>query len=201
MRVIPLVLAFVLALPVVSTAATFTEVVPTGNSLSTAVFLPSGTDTVFGTISNAGEIDLFKFYLAAGGSLTITATSHTLSFDTNLHFFNGAGNPLGANDDISPSDFNSQLTFTLLPGFYFVAVAENNTNALDASFATIQDNDLGVINPLGVLADWDAGGLTTDTYTLTFSTPVNDPPGSGIPEPSTLVLAAAGLGALFLRRR
>ena len=202
MRVLPLVLALVLALPVASTAATFTEVSPTGNSLSTAILLPSGTDRVLGSISNPGEVDLFKFYLASGGMLTITVNADTPgTFDTNLHFFNGAGNPLGANDDISPSNFNSQLTFSLLPGFYFVAVGENNTNAQDASLNRIQDNDTGVINALGVLAGWDAGGTHTDTYELTFSTPVGEPSAIGMPEPSTLALAAAGLAAVFLRRR
>lgn len=207
MRDLSLVLTFMMALPVVATAANFVEVIPAGNSLSTAILVPGGTDRVLGSISQAGEVDLYKFYLAVGGLRTITANSETL--DMNLHLFNAAGNPLGANDDISSVNFNSQLTFSLLPGFYFVAVGENNTYALDAIGNRIQDNDpdllepekLGVIDAIGVLAGWDAGGQLTGDYEILFSTAVDEPAQSSVPEPSTVVLAAVGLAAVLFRRR
>lgn len=159
---------------------------------------------ILGNLSDSNHADLYRIFLAQEGFYTISANS--TAFDTNLHFFNAEGNPLGANDDVDASlgNFNSSLSFDLLPGFYFIAVALNNSFGLDAQGNVISDNDFGVLDPFGVLAGWDVEvSELTGAYEIVITRPVADrspesSPSEAVPEPGTVILTA---GALLLALR
>lgn len=204
MKVTLTFVAAVLSFPWYLSAATFVETVPTGETLNTAIILPAGTGLVQGTIANVGEVDLFRFYLGSNGSATFTTAS---DLDTNLFFFDSAGRPLGANDDIDPigGNFNSTLTFDLLEGTYYIAIAVNSTAALDSQNSTILSKDGVTIVTEGVLAGWEKTTEAGGAYELSFSVLTADAPVpsvSSIPEPGALGLVGSCLvGLLAFRRR
>lgn len=193
----------VLSLPWCLGGATFVETVPTGETLNTAIILPAGTGLVQGTLSNVGEVDLFRFYLGTSGSVTFTTAS---DLDTNLFFFDSAGHPIGANDDIDPigGNFNSTLTFNLLEGSYYIAIAVNSTAALDSQNNTILSKDGVTIVTDGVLAGWERTTDSGGAYELSFSALTSEAPTaivSSIPEPGAVGLVACGLVGILARRR
>lgn len=161
-------------------------------------------DVIAGTLATDGDVDLFKVSFASTVALVIQAVTITPGLDLNLHLFDAAGHPLGANDDGGASDidaFDSQLApegsspLTLVAGSYLVAVCHNNCEATDAMGTIIQDNDGGILDPNGVLGGWDISGIPPDTtgnYQLRFL---------AIPEPTALTLLGAGLLGLAVRRR
>lgn len=147
--------------------------------LAQAIELPSGVTTVVGKFNGAADdeysSDVYKF-THSGGEITFTT-----SINENIWVFNAAGQVVHVEDD-------DVLTADLEAGVYFVAVAENNSDA----FETLEDfrdensfyeNDTeGSNDPLTeenrvaelVGADggpFDEGPWSNRVYTLTFSVP------------------------------
>ena len=57
----------------------------------------------------------------------------------------------------------------MTPGTYYFAVGDNNLEADDAQGNRIQDNDSGVLDPNGVLAQWEYNGDDDGPYEILFS--------------------------------
>ena len=97
-------------------AQTYTEIGDTGQLLPAAQSVGGPVNRIEGTLFN-GDIDLFRADFDFTGTLTVNALAVSGGLNMNLHSFNSAGNPLGANDDFGGS-LNSQLTLAITPGAY-----------------------------------------------------------------------------------
>jgi len=186
------------------------EVGEAGQLLPTAqVIGGSGPlDSVTGFIDE-GDVDLYQICVTGNGDLTIDALSLPDSdqddLDMNLHTFNSAGNPLGADDDSSPfQSLGARVTISVTPGTYFFAVGDNNLEAEDAQGNRIQDNDSGIQIPNGVLAQWKISVQRDGPYEILLSG-ANDITNCGVvggeflPIDSTaLLLAVASTPAAWL---
>ncbi len=180
-------------------AQTYTEAGDTGQLLGSAQNVGGAVNRIEGTLFN-GDIDLFRADFDFTGTLTVNALALAGGLNMNLHSFNSAGNPRGANDDFGGS-LNSQLTLAISPGAYYFGVGQNNLEALDNTNTIIQDNDNGTLNPAGVLAGWQGPGVGSGAYAITFSMPTAA--SAAVPEPGSIALLVgiALSGAAFLRRR
>lgn len=205
---IPAVAAVLLLGAGIANAQIVNEIGDAGETLATAQVLPAGTTTVLGFIAANGDVDMYAATFDFTGDLVVTVDDFDDDFDPNLHAFNSAGNPIGADDDSSPNTgLGSQLTLSITPGTYYFAIGDNNLEANDINGVRIQDNDSGVLNPNGVFDHWDRDESgDAGNYTMTFSVATVAPAAPGIPVlggaflPLTLGGLAA-LGILVARRR
>lgn len=117
------------------------------------------------------------------------------NWDTAIALFDGNGKTIGFNDDRTYADYSSQITKTLDPGTYYVAVSTYR------GFANWKDAPY--YSPDGGTRGWSREGFSGGEYQgplqLNFST-------QPVPEQSTiaaftLAICAASFGALRRRRR
>ncbi len=180
----------------IACANVYNEVGDTGDLPGTAQNVGSGINVIAGNIDTSGEVDLYCVQFNFTGNLQIDAVEAVgFTLDMNLHAFNAAGNPLGANDDgssMGDSFLNSVLTIAITPGVYYFGVGDNNTHATDGAGVLIQDNDTGIEDPNGVLGGWLYNGSRTGAYTIVFSE-------TSVPAPGAAALL--GFGGLVVTRR
>jgi len=149
------------------------EVGDAGELLPTAQAIDGSgpLDSVTGAIDTDEDVDLYQICVTGSGDLTIDALSLPPDgLDMNLHTFNSAGNPIGADDDSSPfQSLGARVTISVTPGTFFFAVGDNNLEAEDAQGNQIQDNDSGILIPDGVLGGWEKNGSEDGPYEILLS--------------------------------
>jgi hypothetical protein len=172
----------------VASATTFVETPPdAGVTPATARVVPVGTSQIDGLIAAPGDYDLYQFAVSA--SVTMQIDMGNSSFDENLILFDGVGHGLAGNDDFNGND--SEITYDLTPGAYYLAAGVNNMSAFDASNTAFITNDTGNLDtPTTAVLDHIGPGLaphnlSNQSYTITFT---------ALPEPG-LAIVAVGVGA------
>jgi MYXO-CTERM domain-containing protein len=186
----------------VAGATTFVETPPdAGVTPATARVVPAGTTQIDGLIAAPGDYDLFKFAVSA--PVTMQIDMGNSAFDDNLILFDGAGHGLAGNDDFVGSD--SEITYDLTAGVYYLAAGVNNMSAFDATNTAFITNDTGILEtPTTAVLDHIGPGqaphnLSNLPYTITLSAETG-----AVPEPAAGgagLIAAAGLLARRRRER
>ena len=140
----------------------------------TALFLGSPTET-----NDDSNADFYSFDVAANQKLTlsvITLKGNIELNDPTVGLFSSAGLLLMSNDDISPSNFDSQLSLVITPGHYVAAVG-------------------GFFDDLDPFHGFTGGGATDFAYTLQMQL-------QAVPVPAAVwLLGSSFLGMLGFRRR
>jgi hypothetical protein len=180
-------------------ATTFVETPPdAGVTPATARVVPAGTTQIDGLIAAPGDYDLYKFAVSAPVTLQIDMGNST--FDENLILFDGAGHGLAGNDDFVGND--SEITYDLAAGVYYLAAGVNNMSAFDAANAAFITNDTGNLDtPTTAVLDHIGPGqaphnLSNAPYTITFSAETG-----AVPEPTAMAAGVVVAAASLARRR
>ena len=199
-----------------SRAAVYAETGDTGQTLATAQ--NAGSATGFsGTLSTAGDADLYVFTIANAGTYTFsdTGTAGTTSvtygagqLDTAIFLFSSTGTALYTDDDASGTSVESSLTETLAAGTYYFGISESGNEAINSNsqllFAGYPGGDTTAtrgaasgVNPT-IESNFNGNQYDTDhgTYNVTIT--------NAVPEPSTwtaLALGSIAAGFTILRRR
>lgn len=211
-------------------AATFVEVGDAGQTLTTAAVASTGVSSaalsdIFGSLSTAGDADLFRIYISSPSSFSATTNNADTSFDldTELFLLSGTGTAIAVNDDdASGLVLNSTLPVGnsryagLAAGYYYLGISNSGNELVNLN------NQLLFASGLGTSARGPASGLNPTTlYNFNEQQYDETLPGayrinltgaslgpavtSGVPEPSTWAMMLAGFGAmgasLRVRRR
>lgn len=202
-------------------AATSGHAAAVYNEVGDAGQLPGTAQTVFGTGAlgairgtlDAGTADLFAIYLTAGTAFSATTTASSFDynfFDSVLYLFDSTGHGLIANDDDGDVGGSQSTLTSYIPtvtGLYYLAITgasytpANGTSAIFPSLFGAGGNVAA--NPgSGPLNNWISTTSEFGDYEiiLTGANAVA-PAASDVPEPGSLLLAGAALGAAGLIRR
>lgn len=151
-------------------AQTYTESGDAGQTLATAQTVPGGVTTINGTLNVSGDVDLYKLTFSTAASVTFHATS---AGDPNLILFDSAGHGLWGDDDAGggPSGLDSQITWTVAPGTYYLAYGNNNIYGYDSANNMFCGDDSGNCsgNTTSVLDHFSSQAGPTQPYTITLS--------------------------------
>jgi len=90
-------------------------------TLADAIGNLSGQLCASGSIGGSGDLDYFMFTVSRAMSVTLWTET---TGDTEIALFDGAGNTLASNDDVSATDTSSWINIDLPVGTYYVAVRE-----------------------------------------------------------------------------
>lgn len=151
---------------------------PAAIAASTYWSLVGATFADGGTAVGTFEFDTSGFFLNAYDIVTTTAPGSSFS---GLHY-DGIGD--------TPLFYG--------PAHFMVGEADFNPNMLMAfTFSLLTDHPVGFINPLNILASYEASGPSTRAFTGGYAIAVAAP----VPEPETYAMLLAGLGLLGLARR
>lgn len=189
-------------------AVTWTEVGDAGKLLDTAQETGTGTLTGIDTdLASATDVDLFRFLVIGQGEVTITTSGE---FDTQLFLFDASGLGIAANDDFTDGSGNSLITAELSTGYYYLGVSLFDVDPVSATgliFPNEQGELLGPTGPGGEdpLSGWVTLGESVDAvvsieYLFIPTTLLVLGSLESVPAPSSLVLLAAGVGVLVVRR-
>lgn len=148
----------VIELPANPEPATVTEIGDAGQLLPDAQVIPSGTDSITGTISSNNDVDLFQITLGSG---TFSATTvGGAAFNTQLFLFDENGFLVAQNDD---SNGTLQSTLPASPTTGTITGTTSGTTPVTTTGGTITIN---------------AGTLTLVNGTTTGTTPVTSTGGT-----------------------
>ena len=197
-------------------AVTFTQNGNTGETLSTAQVIPSGSlplDSISGTISETTPgADLFQIYLTGGKTFSATtATNSGTLADPELFLFDSSGKGVYANDDAS-----IDIEQAILPvgnfspsnsGIYYLAISGSDYHPVSAEgniFPDFPDVPFtGVRGPTGAggsspLTGFDGPRLNGGSYTITLTGVQTS--AQAVPEPASMsgILALGALGTTAL---
>ena len=202
---------------------TYTEIGDAGQTLggaqTTGPTSGQTLNTIFGTIGNGGDADMFIITLTAPTTFSATTTFGGLTLlDTALFLFNSSGQAIYTNDDASGTSVQSTLpsgssfTMSLAAGVYYLGISLSGNEAVNLNgqllFAAYTNGDptsvrgrAAGLNPNthanfnGLTSFAESGAYRID---LTATATAN-----AIPEPSTAALCLAGAAgvAVFVRRR
>src|SRR3712207_1203239 len=125
-------------------AQTYTEIGDAGQTLGSAQTTGATggqtLNTIFGTIANPGDADLFMITLTAPVNFSATTTFGGLTtLDTALFLFNSAGQAIYTNDDASGTSLQSTLpsgtsfTMSLAAGTYFIGISLSGNEPINLS--------------------------------------------------------------------
>jgi hypothetical protein len=187
-------------------------------ALTVILGTPETNATVFsysGNFTQDDNVMLFNFNLLNNASVNISTSSYASGgFDPTLTLFDSTGVFIDQNQDVSISNFDSFMTDSLLAGSYIVALTQydnfpvaNDTNnkLLSDGFTQAGNGNFTgpeFLDPAGPGSFINIDGLQrTNQWAVAIEVPdtVNNP--AAVPEPSTLLLSAAGLAALYALRR
>ncbi len=109
---------------------------------ATPVALGAAAASVAGRIDYAGDTDVFRFDVAAAGTLVVRASG---GMDTVGVFLDGNGQRLASNDDAQTSGVDFGITERVSPGTYYLAVtrwesAGTGAYALSATVSPVTEN-------------------------------------------------------------
>lgn len=110
---------------------------PTGRNARVTTSGEIGDNPVLAGLNAPLDVDLLQFDLEAGSEVVFRTRAAQLgsTLDTSLRLFDQSGNEIAANDDISPFNVDSELTF-IAPASdtYYLGIASsgNDTYAIDA---------------------------------------------------------------------
>jgi hypothetical protein len=192
----PVIIAAILALNVVSapevTAASF---------------------SFAGNFTRDDNVLLFTFSLLNNASVSVSTSSYASGgFDPTLTLFDSSGVFIDQNQDISTSNFDSSMTDLLLAGNYIVALTQydnfpvaddiNNKLLSDGFTQQGQGNFTGpeFLGGPGSFINID-GEQRTSLWAVDFQGVDAAGIPTPVPEPSTLLLFAAGLAGMYALRR
>ena len=87
----------------------------------------NGEGVASGDLEVRGDRDVFRFSIVQSTSATISLTADNMAeLDTFLRLYDSSGSRIAHHDDIDwPSNSNSQITRTLIPGTYYVSAASD----------------------------------------------------------------------------
>lgn len=183
----------------------YAETGDAGQTLATAQnagAFPGTASTISGTISTAGDADLYFFSLGAATSLQFNVTTPTNGIDSELFLFDSTGRALFANDDTAAGVNPFLQALNLTAGTYYLGISLSNNEPVNSAnqrlFATgLTTSTRGAAAGTNPATLFNFDGNQFDTVTGTYSIAV-----SAVPEPSTTAALAAGaLVSLVLVRR
>lgn len=171
-------------------------------------------DGIVGTLSSPTDRDIYQIYISDPTTFDIRVTLTTGNTDTILAIFNSSGFGLVYNDNISETDFRSQLTgdkgFITTPNIYYLAIMGG-----EQTFTSAGGNIWNEVAPFEVQKAPDGLGATgsligyagsgaptaVGTYIITMSgvTPVPEPAFYGVAF-AAMGLAVAGIRSIRSRR-
>ncbi len=164
--------------------------------------------TICGNLSDnsGGAADMYEIFInGAGFSATTSGRGNNPLNDAALYLFDVNGNALFANNDISGSNTQAEISgVSLTPGFYFLAIVPDNQEPMHNSkliFGEL-DGTTGVQTPVinnTSLTGWTNNGDTSGQYVISLTSASF----AEAPEPAAMMLVGSGLllGAGLLRRR
>lgn len=151
------------------------------------------------------QVDLYRIYIDDFAHFSARTTSSNPD-DTALFLFDSTGKGVYTNDD-NASDLLSTLPVggPQADSFYYLAVSLGGFTAFDAManniFMTGSFTDVLGANPAaGTLASWGQGFTSLTESSLAYDVALTGARTAPIPEPSTVLLLALGLGGLVARR-
>jgi len=187
-------------------------------ALTVILGTPETNATVFsysGNFTQDDNVMLFNFNLLNNASVNISTSSYAAGgFDPTLTLFDSTGVFIDQNQDVSINNFDSFMTDNLLAGSYIVALTQydNFPVATDTNNKLLSDgftqagngNFTGpeFLDPAGPGSFINIDGLQrTSQWAVSIEVvdTVSNP--AAVPEPSTLLLSAAGFIALCALRR
>ena len=180
------------------------QLVTTATPVSGAGTIDAIRGTLGGGIDSA---DLFAIYLTAGTAFTATTTLSNFTynaFDTVLYLFDAAGKGLFANDDDGDFGGPQSTIADFLPtvsGLYYLAIAGAGYTPVSGGAAIFpslwgQGGNVPANASAGALTGWSSVTSEFGDYEIVLSGAT-----AAIPEPASLLLAGAALGAAGLIRR
>jgi hypothetical protein len=164
--------------------------------------------TICGNISDTsgGAGDMYEIFINGPGFSATTAGRGNNPIDNPaLYLFDVNGNALFANNDISGSNTQAEISgVTLAPGLYFLAIVPDNQEPMHNAKLIFGELDgttgvqSPVINNTG-LTGWTNAGDTSGQYLISLTSADF----AQTPEPAAMMLVGSGLllGAGLLRRR
>ncbi len=192
-------------------AAVFVEGGDAGETIISAkTFLGSGPiDAIQGTLD--GDADLFAIYLTAGTAFSATTTASGIDynfFDTVLYLFDAAGKGLIGNDDDGVAGGSQSTLSNYIPtvsGLYYLAITGAGYTPVSGGSAIFpsllgQGGNVAANPAAGSLTGWSSLTNEFGDYEIQL-VGASAAAASDVPEPGSLLLAGAALGAAGLIRR
>lgn len=192
-------------------AAVYIEGGDAGETIDTArTFLGAGPiDAIQGSID--GDADLFAIYLTAGTAFSATTTASGIDynfFDTVLYLFDAAGKGLIGNDDDGNVGGSQSTLSNYIPtvsGLYYLAITGASYTPVSGGSAIFpsllgQGGNVAANPGAGALTGWSSLTSEFGDYEIQL-VGASASAASDVPEPASLLLAGAALGAAGLIRR
>ena len=157
-----------------------------GQTLATARNVDGvGAVTSISGIATSGDVDLYRIFICDPASFNASTVGGS-TLDTQLFLFNADGTGVVMNDDdatgTAQSAITNELTSSLAPGAYYLAISVYNIDPRDAANTLIFPNSAAVAcnggvfrcqmaptSATAVLDNWTTGATSNGNYTITLA--------------------------------